>query len=388
MHDFLLIPGGAEKLVDALASALEAPLVAAFANQVDDWISARRVRLRTLGPPLDGRLSRYLVSEWRFTHLPEALFAQDAMIYSGVIAPMAVHRQPGGRRIYYCQSPPRFVYDLREFYASKSGMAKRLALALFNAWLRPRYEKAVRAMDVVIANSENVRRRLKRYLGIESVVVHPPVDTERFRWLRQEEFYLSTARLEDFKGVNLIVEAFRRMPDQKLVVTSGGSQEIALRKLAIDCPNITFTPWLDESTLADLVGRSRAVIYVPRDEDFGISPVEAMAAGKPVIGVAEGGLLETVIDRETGLLLPAPLSADSLADAVRQMTAEFAWAMRRACEARAQAFSSRLFVAGMRAIAMPSTSDHRYGTKMREENGVAATLTSVDLEIKRQSEQP
>ena len=92
------------------------------------------------------------------------------------------------------------------------------------------------------------------------------------------------------------------------------------------------------------------MIYLPRDEDFGMSPVEAMAAGKPVIGAADGGLLETVVDGVTGVLLPASVSADSLVDAVRRMTADFASAMKGACETRAQAFSSRRFVARMRTI--------------------------------------
>lgn len=350
LHDFLLVPGGAEKLVDTLAGALAAPLVCAFAREAQGGAAAREGRLQVLGPPLDGRLARYLGSARRFAHLAPALLDADAVIYSGVIAPIAVHRQLRGRRIYYCHSPPRFVYDLREFYASKTGIAGMLGLTLFNAWLRPRYEKAVRAMDVIIANSENVRQRLKRYVGVESVVVHPPIDTERYRWLGQDEFYLSTARLEDFKRVELIVEAFRRMPDQKLVVASGGSREAALRTLARNCPNISFTSWLDPAALADLIGHCRAVIYLPRDEDFGMSPVEAMAAGKPVIGVAEGGLLETVVEGETGLLLAAPVTAENLAAAAERLDAATARSMRAACEARAQVFSMQRFVDRMRAI--------------------------------------
>jgi len=350
LHDFLLLPGGAERLVDVLAGALGAPLVCAFANEAHAWEAARAGRLQVLGPPLAGRLARYLGSARRFARIPAGRLDADAVIYSGVIAPMAVHRQPRGRRIHYCHSPPRFAYDLRDFYAARSAPAGRLGLALFNAWLRPRYERAVRAMDTVVANSENVRGRLRRYLGIESVVVHPPIDTERFRWIGQEDFYLSTARLEDFKRVEVIIDAFRRMPRQRLVVASGGSQEAALRTRARGCGNISFTSWLDAAALADLIGRCRAVVYLPQDEDFGMSPVEAMAAGKPVIGVAEGGLLETVIHGETGLLLPAPASEATLAAAVEALDAAAALALRPACEARAQGFSTRHFIQRMRAI--------------------------------------
>lgn len=350
LHDFLLLPGGAEKLVDTLAAALQAPLTCAFANAAQGWAAARDGRLQVLGPPLDGRLARYLGSARRFSRIGGDRLDADSVIYSGVIAPMAVHRQPRGRRIHYCHSPPRFAYDLRAFYAAQAGPAGRLGLALFNAWLRPRYERAVRAMDVVVANSENVRQRLQRHLGVDAVVVHPPIDTARFRWVAQEDFHLSTARLEDFKRVDLIIDAFRHLPRQRLVVASGGSQEAALRARAADCPNISFTSWLDAAALADLVGRCRTVIYLPLDEDFGMSPVEAMAAGKPVIGVAEGGLRETVIDGVTGLLLPAAPTAASLAAAVEHLGAATAQAMRPACEARAAAFCTQLFVERMREI--------------------------------------
>lgn len=349
LHDFLLLNGGAEKLVDTLATAFDAPLVTAFATHPQDWAAAKG-RLRLLGTPAGGRAARYLVAAHRFLRLPPALLAHDAIVYSGVIAPLAVHRQRSGRRIHYCHSPPRFAYDLNAFYAAQAGPAGRLGLALLNAWLRPRYAAALRAMDLVIANSENVRNRLRRYLGIDATVVPPPIDTARFRWRGQEDFYLSTARLEDFKRVDVIVEAFRRMPRQRLVVASGGSQEAALRASARGCANIHFTSWLDAPALADLVGRCRATIYLPQDEDFGMSPVESLAAGKPVIGVAEGGLLETLRDNETGVLLPPGAGTDALAAAVARLDGAAAAAMRPACESRAQDFSVERFVARMRAV--------------------------------------
>lgn len=348
LHDFLLVSGGAEKLVDILATALVSPLVVGFANPgVGTFASERAHRLHVLGPVRNGRLARYLVNAFRFTHIDPSWLDREVVIYSGVIAPMAVHQQMRGRKIGYCHSPPRFLYDLKPYYLSKASWLGRLGLQLFEHWLRPRYERAMCAMDVVVANSENVRRRLVRYLGIDAVVVHPPINTERYRWLEDGDFFLSTARLEDFKRVDLIVEAFRHMPEQRLVVASGGSQEAVLREQATGCSNIEFTSWLTDGELANLIGRCRAVIYVPIDEDFGMSPVEAMAAGKPVIGVAEGGLLETVIDGETGVLLPPDSHTDVLVDAVRQMSKGRAQAMRPHCEARAKQFSKEVFVSKM-----------------------------------------
>ncbi len=216
--------------------------------------------------------------------------------------------------------------------------------------MKREYAAALARMDTVIANSENVRGRLKRFCGVDAVVVNPPIDTERMRWIEAGDYYISLARLAPYKRVDLVVQAFRAMPDRKLVVASGGPEEARLRSLAAGASNITFTGWTSDERLRELIGRARAAIYVPQDEDFGMSPVEAMAAGKPVIGVAEGGVLETVVDGETGLLVPAGPSADAVADAVRRLDADAALAMRAACEARAARFATPAFLGRMGTI--------------------------------------
>ena len=228
VHDFLLVQGGAERLVATLASALEAPLITGFANQAAYPGRGAGESVVTLGAPPPGTLARYLVTAWRFAHLSPDLLKRDAVIYSGVVAPMAVHRQARGRKIYYCHSPPRFLYDLESFYRAKTGWIGRIGLTLLGYWMRPRYERAVRAMDVVIANSENVRQRLRQFLGVDARVIYPPIEIKRFRWITAGDYFLSTARLEDFKRVDIIIQAFRRMPGQRLIVASGGRQEIGI----------------------------------------------------------------------------------------------------------------------------------------------------------------
>jgi glycosyltransferase involved in cell wall biosynthesis len=209
----------------------------------------------------------------------------------------------------------------------------------------------MKRMSVIIANSNNVQQRIRTYLDKDSIVVYPPCDVDACRWLGQEDgYYLSTARLEPHKRVDIVVEAFRRMPDRKLLVASGGSELTRLQRLADGARNIDFTGWVDTDRLRELIGRAIATIYVPRDEDFGISPVESMAAGKPVIGVAEGGLLETVVEGQTGLLLPPDPGAEELMEAVLSMDTDRALSMREACERRAQAFRVELFLDRMREI--------------------------------------
>ncbi|MEI6414518.1 MAG: glycosyltransferase [Pseudomonadota bacterium] len=274
----------------------------------------------------------------------------DWVIYSGSYAPLAVHWHPHGKNIYYCHTIPRFAYDLRNYYIDNIPLLLRPLLLKLIENVKRHYEPAIRSMQIVIANSENVRRRLRHYLNREATVIYPPIDTKAFRWQNQGDYYLSLARLEDFKRVDRIVAAFKRMPDKKLVVASGGQQLAKLQKIAADAPNIRFTGWIDEAQLQQLVGNAIATLYIPIDEDFGMSPVESMAAGKPVIGVAEGGLLETVINGETGVLLPENPYPEQIVETVLQMTPERAQSMRTACEARAQLFSKEIFLKRMRAL--------------------------------------
>jgi len=274
----------------------------------------------------------------------------DEAIYSGFYAPMAVFNHGGQRNLYYCHTPPRFIYDQRDFYLSVIPFWQRPILLGLISYMKPRYERAIALMDEIIANSENVRQRLSRYLGCKAIVVYPPCETEHFIWQGQEDFYLSTARLDSLKRVDLIVKAFIKMPGKKLVVTSGGPELGKLKRLACDASNVSFTGWVGEGELQRLVGNSIATIYVPKEEDFGMSPVESMSAGKPVIGVAEGGLLETVVDKETGFLLRPDPREEDIIGAIRKMDGAMALEMRGACEERAQQFDVKIFIEKMRNV--------------------------------------
>jgi glycosyltransferase involved in cell wall biosynthesis len=130
-------------------------------------------------------------------------------------------------------------------------------------------------------------------------------------------------------------------------VASGGPELDRLKQLADGAINITFTGWVSEAELQVLVGNARAAVYAPIDEDFGMSPVEAMAAGKPVIGVAEGGLLETVVDGESGILIKGRLTPEKIRAAVGCMEVMNPPALRDVCERRAALFDKNIFIEKM-----------------------------------------
>ncbi len=123
-----------------------------------------------------------------------------------------------------------------------------------------------------------------------------------------------------------------------------------IKRIAKDAQNIEVQGWIDEERLSNLIGRCISTIYIPRDEDYGISPVESMAAGKPVIGVREGGVLETVVHGETGLLVRSNPGEEDIVAAVREMDSLMAINMRDACENRAKLFSKEVFLEKMRAV--------------------------------------
>ena len=351
LYDFLHTRGGAERVLHTLYEHLPADVCVGY---VDGAAFGGRFRAGDL-IDLGAGSAHPALATARVLHAfaargPAIAARYATRLYSGAYAVLANAPGHGGRSIYYCHTPPRFLYDLRDKYQREFPPWQRPLLAALRAWLQPRFEAAVRRMDVVLANSQNVRRRLKQYVGVDARVVYPPVEVDLFRWIDSGNDFLSTARLAPLKRVELLVRAFREMPRQRLVVSSGGSELTRLQALAADAPNIRFTGWLDDARLVRLMGESRASIYVPVDEDFGISPVESMAAGKPVISVAEGGLLETVVDGETGTLLPANCGVDDIKAAVLAMTGDRARAMRSACEVRAQRFSRQRFLDEIEAV--------------------------------------
>ena len=352
LHDFFTFPDGGEKVARILAESFHVEL---WTGQLDEGafpdgyfgeLEPRSLAAYEASPGLL-RFSKILQLWWAFAHFPAT--SASWTIFSGSLSPLA-HKKITGNKVFYCHTPPRLLYDQKGFMLQQLSGWKRPFLKVIMLMYRFAYERAIRRMDIMITNSETVRARVRKYLGYDSLVIYPPCEIEKFRFIDQEDFYLSTARLDHLKRVDLIVEAFLKMPDKRLVVISGGPDMARIRRIAKDAPNIEVQGWIDEERLSNLIGRCISTIYIPRDEDYGISPVESMAAGKPVIGVREGGVLETVVHGETGLLVRSNPGEEDIVAAVRQMDPLTAINMREACENRAKLFSKEVFLEKMRAV--------------------------------------
>ncbi len=248
---------------------------------------------------------------------------------------------PHATHICYCLTPTRFLW-LYEQYREREGIGGTLNAALqpVLALLRRWDYAAAQRVDHFIAISREVQRRIQTVYGRDSVVIHPPVDTERFTpnpAVAVGDYFLIVSRLIPYKRIDLAVNAFRHLPNQRLIIVGEGRDRAALEAAA--SPNVTFLgrqPW---DRLLELMRGCRAFLF-PGLEDFGIAPVEALSAGRPVIAFAGGGALDTVVPGVTGEHFPVQ-TVESLLSVLTQFN-PLAYDPG-ACRAGAEQFSRAVF---------------------------------------------
>ena len=351
LYDFIEVAGGAEQVSIELANSLDLPLiVSSVNNSALEFLPALSSELISLSTTTNIPIWKSIKSIQAFKQINTDLLQSNKILFSGSNAPVAIHNSSANQNIYYCHTPPRFAYDLFDYYQQSLPIWQAVIVNQFAYWVKTQYEPAIRKMDVVLANSQTVQARLKRYLNVESEVIYPPVDSHRFYWSTSQDYYLSTARLEDYKRVQLIVDAFKQMPDKKLVMISGGTLLKSLQKQAEAYSNIKIVGWVTQQQLYRFVSDCIATIYLPMYEDFGMSPIESMAAGKPVIGVDEGGVGETVLHTETGYLCPPSPTTEDLIKAVSYLSKNKAESLKSNCQNRATQFHADNFFNRMKEI--------------------------------------
>ena len=348
LHDHLRFIGGGERVALTLASGFDADL---YVTDLDATLPSRA------GMPA-GRVNEIAQVPRRAPRRQDrqarafgdaAIPHHDAYILSGNWAVFAAARLHPN--IWYCHTPVRVFYDLQQpFLASLPPVSRRLA----QRWIerrRPAYEAAVRDVDTIVANSKNVAGRVERFLHRTSKVIYPSVDTTAYRFERVGETWLSVSRLSHEKRIDLLVETFRRLPEENIVVAGGPQMGISADRFIRSLkppPNVEFLGEISETRLRDLYATCRGLVATAKDEDFGLAPVEAMASGKAVVAVNEGGYRESVVHGETGWLEPA--TPEDLSKAISEATPAGLAHMRRACEARASRFDVKIFIEQIRVL--------------------------------------
>ena len=293
VHYWLLNRRGGEKVLEAICRLLpDADVFTLFCDPAALSPGLRRRRIVTsFLNPLRGSYRSLLPL------MPMALESFDLRGYDlivssesgpakGVIAPSSA------RHVCYCHTPMRYLWDLYPAYRKEwtSSRLKRAAMAPLTNYLRLWDFASAARVDRFVANSRNVQTRIWKTYRREADVVYPPVDAGGFYWRQPAGYFLIVSELVPYKRIDMAVRVFAKS-GQRLVVAGGGPEYRRLKSMA--APNVEFTGRVPQDDLRELYSRCRALL-LPGEEDFGITPVEALASGKPVIALGRGGVLESV----------------------------------------------------------------------------------------------
>ena len=349
VHDYLNQAGGAERVLEQLHKLFpDAPIYTSILDQKVLWPGLRDADIRTSWMQrLPGilRHHRAYLPFYPTTFERLDLRKYDLVISSSSAFAKAATVRPGACHICYCHAPMRFVWDHARYVERENlGRVAELVLAPVIRALKRWDVRTAGHPDLYVANSSTVARRIATYYGRASEIVFPPVAVERFAPSPAvDDYYLIVSRLVAYKRVDLAVAAFNEL-GRPLRIIGDGPDRDALARLAR--PNVRFMGWLPDDEVAACYARCRAVVF-PGEEDFGISALEANAAGRPVIAYGVGGALDTVIDGETGVLFREQ-TVTSLRSAVERCDA-IAWSPARLC-GHAERFNESVFAAGITAV--------------------------------------
>jgi glycosyltransferase involved in cell wall biosynthesis len=290
--------------------------------------------------------------------MPLAFDRFDSDPYDVVISVSAafaknVRRPVSGSTICYCLTPPRYLWDLHDEYVN--GRLDRPLLEMMAHWLRRADLAAVKRVDRFITNSETVAERVRRTYSRQATVIYSPVDCAWVRpdGLPPDDYYLVVSRLVRYKRIDLAIEACNKLKRRLRVVGSG--PEIA-KLQAKAGPTIEFLGQRDDAEVANLYTRCKAFLF-PGFEDFGITPLEAQAAGRPVIAFGRGGATETVVDQVTGILF-SEQSVEALIDAIEGL--DRTSIAPTACRENAMRFDVSVFRQDMSAAVNAAVLGERY----------------------------
>ena len=338
-HDYFGAIGGGERVAVMIAKILNADIITTDTDAIKKIDSS--VNVISLGKTIPFPPLKQISASIKFFSCDYSK-KYDFFIFSGNWAHYAAHRHHPN--FWYCYTPVRAFYDLYDTFLSRQDFVTR---QLFRCWVflhRWFDQRSIKHIDRIIAISRNVQNRIIQYHQRNADLIYPPVDTSLYNCIEYGNFWLSVNRLYPEKRIDLQVEAFRRMPEERLIIVGGYAQgDHALHyaeKIGCNLPmNVSLRGEVTENELRDLYSRCKAHICTALDEDYGLTPLEAMASGKPVVAVNEGGYKETVTEL-TGLLVDPEVK--SIISAVRLIALNPS-KYKDACMARSSEFNLNQF---------------------------------------------
>ncbi|MDI6916161.1 MAG: glycosyltransferase [Thermoplasmatales archaeon] len=348
-HDYFTAIGGGEKLMLTLAKGIKADVIS---TDID------KERIRKAGfddvnvieigknPPIPGLKQVYTTSKFLTCDFSDKY---DFFIFSGNWAHYAsFHHHPN---LYYCHTPVRAFYDLRENIIKDQKGLKKIFFRIWT-WGHAKLDKlSMKYMDKIVVNSKNVQERVRKFYCKNSEIVHPSIPTSNYYFGRIGDFWLSVNRLYPHKRIELQLEIFRKLPDEKLKIVGwygkGDEAEKYVNKLRIP-KNVELLGEIDEKELTKLYAECKGHITTAQDEDFGMTPLEAMASGKITLAANEGGYRETIMDGKTGWLLPA--NVDAFVNKIKKIGINELEKMKDECINRAKKFDEKKFMEKMSSL--------------------------------------
>lgn len=324
VHDQLNQCGGAERVLLALSEIYpNAPIYTLIYDEkkMGDMFKGKDIRTSFIQRMPLGIGKRFF--KFFLTLMPQAIETFDLSEFDVVISSSSafckgVITKTNTKHICYCHTPTRYLWDDTHSYVADLDMPKS-----FKVFVRSKLSKlrqwdflASQRVDEFIANSEFVQKRIKKFYKKDSAIIFPPVDSYKFAPVKKEElgdYFLIVSRLRPYKKVDLAIKAFNELNEKfdnkyKLKIIGTGSYEYDLKKLVIG-DNIEFLGNKNDSEKDYYLSRCLAFIN-PQEEDFGITPVEAMMTGRPVIAFRKGGATETVVENKTGIFFNNQTVAD------------------------------------------------------------------------------
>ena len=309
VHDWLPVYAGAERVLEQMIQVFPEASLYSLIDFVPagqrDFLGGRPVQTSFIQHlPFARRLYRHYLPFAPLAIEQFDLTDHDVVVSSSYAVAKGVLTRADQLHISYVHSPIRYAWDLYHDYMTQGRMGRirgGLARAVLH-YLRLYDVSTAPRVDLFVANSKHVARRIWNTYRRPAHVIYPPVDVERFTLHpKKDNYYLTMSRLVPYKRVDLVVKAFTEMPDKELVVIGDGPEYRALARMA--GPNVTMLGYQPDDAVTYYMERARAFVFAA-EEDFGIVPVEAQACGTPVIAYGRGGAQETVVSGVTGVFFP------------------------------------------------------------------------------------
>jgi len=263
----------------------------------------------------------------------------------------AVNNKPN---LWYVHSPIREIWDLYK-YTRNNTVPKPLRI-IFDLWVKlNRYlnKKYVKHSQKIVCNSINTKNRVKKYLKRDAIVINPPTQTKKYKYKPHKNYWLSVNRLISHKRIDIQLKAFSKLSNEKLIMIGSYEQSKHFKEYAKYCKkikpkNVKIISWIDNKELINLYSNCKGLITTANNEDFGMTPVEAMASGKPVIASNEGGYKETIINNKTGILIDN-INENKLIQAIKKINQQLESKQnqekyKRACQKKAKEFDTKEFI--------------------------------------------